>query len=135
MKWHKIIFGTVQKKVILPIFGVPRHFVPWHLIFQGISKSLQGHWLQCPDIVLTEFRKNRLENVPHSLAHTIGFYPYEAKWVKIMKSWIFSWGFFVLQLFFDWGWSTVQATIFGVILDNIEILYSPLHVKTRFCEF
>jgi len=63
---------------ILSIFEVPRHFAPWGVIFKTIAKSLQGHWLQCPDIVLAEFGADRLENVPHSLAHTIGFYPYEA---------------------------------------------------------
>ena len=39
--------------------------------------------MQCRDKVLTEFGGDRLENVPRSLAHTNGFYPYEAKSVKL----------------------------------------------------
>ena len=79
------------------IFQVPPYFAPWVLIFEGISKSLQRHWLHCPDIVFAEFRENWLENVLPSFAHRNEFYPYEAKWVKIEKSRIFLWAFHVLK--------------------------------------
>ena len=61
--------------------------------------------------------------------------PIWRKKVKIRKSLNFSWAFFIFKVFFDWAVRTIQATIFGVIFDTIEYLYSSPYVKTRFWEF